>query len=171
MATQSIVPNYATPAAITLDLTSLGSSTDFTAGRESDAVDNSTTKYSDVLVSGSVAVGTTPTANTSIAVYAYAQHDDTPTYQDVFDGTGSAETVTSAGILSGVLVQIGQMFVDSATSDRVYYLRPTPVALHFGGHLPKRWGLFVAHNTGVNLKSSSNSGNFKFTGIKYDVVT
>lgn len=166
----SITPGYAAPAAVTLDLTSLGSSSDFTAGRESDVVDNSANKYVDVLVSGSVVVGTAPTINTTIAVYVYAQHDDIPTYQDVFDGTGSAETVTSAGVLSGVVRLLGTLFVDSTTTDRVYYLAPTAVAPLFGGHMPKRWGLFVSHNTGVALKSSLNTGNFAYTGIKYDVA-
>lgn len=168
MATQTI--NYGTPAAITLDLTSLASSADWTAGRESDVIDNSSNKYVDALVSGSVVVGTTPAINTTIAVFAYAQHDDTPTYQDVFDGAGSAETVTSAGVLAGVARLLGTLKVDSTTSDREYWLAPTSVAEVFGGILPKRWGLFVAHNTGVALKSSLNTGKFKYTGIKYDVA-
>lgn len=166
----TMTPSYATPAAFTLDLTSLASSGDFTAGRESDAINNSTDKYVDALVSGSVVVGTTPAINTTIAVFVYAQHDDTPTYQDVFDGTGSAETVTSAGILAGVVRLLGTMRVDATTTDRVYWLAPTAVAPLFGGILPKRWGLFVAHNTGAALKSSLNTGNFKYTGIKYDVA-
>lgn len=168
MATQTI--NYGTPAAITLDLTSLASSADWTAGRESDVIDNSSNKYVDALVSGSVVVGTTPAINTTIAVFAYAQHDDTPTYQDVFDGTGSAETVTSAGVLAGVVKLLGTLKVDATTTDREYWLAPTSVAEVFGGILPKRWGLFVAHNTGVALKSSLNTGKFKYTGIKYDVA-
>jgi len=168
MATQTL--NYGTPASITLDLTSLASSADWTAGRESDVIDNSTNKYVDALVSGSVVVGTTPAINTTIAVFAYAQHDDTPTYQDVFDGTGSAETVTSAGVLAGVTKLLGTLKVDSTTTDREYWLAPTSVAQVFGGILPKRWGLFVSHNTGVALKSSLNTGKFKYTGIKYDVA-
>lgn len=166
----TMTPSYGTPATITLDLTSLASSGDFTAGRESTAVDNSSNKYVDALVSGSVVVGTTPTINTTIAIFVYAQHDDTPTYQDVFDGTDSAETVTSAGVLAGVVRLLGTLKVDATTTDRIYYLAPTAVAPLFGGVLPKRWGLFVSHNTGAALKSSTNSGNFKYTGIKYDIA-
>ncbi len=159
--------SYSAYTAITLDLTSLASSTDFSAGRESDAIDNSTNLYEEVLVSGSAAVGTTPTINTTIAVYVYAQHDDTPTYQDVLDGTGSAETFTSAGVASGALRLLGTMSVDSTTTDRIYYLAPTAVGPLFGGAIPKRWGLFVTHNTGVALKSSGNTGNFKYQGLKF----
>jgi hypothetical protein len=168
MATATI--NYASPATITISPASLASSSDFTAGRESDAVDNTTNKYIDALVSGKVTVGTTPTVNTTINVYVYAQHDDTPTYQDVFDGTDSAETVTSSGVLSGVVRLLGALNVSATTSDRTYYLAPTSVAQLFGGILPKRWGLFVAHNTGVNLNATGGNHEFKFVGIKYDVA-
>lgn len=168
MATQTI--NYATPATITLDLTSLAHSADWTAGRESTAVDNSSNKYIDALVSGSVTVGTTPTINTVIGIWVYAQHDDTPTYQDVFDGTDSAETITSAGVRDGVVRLLGTLNVDATTSSRVYYLAPTSVAQLFGGVLPKRWGLFVAHNCSSALSASGNSSAFKYTGIKYDVA-
>jgi hypothetical protein len=166
----TITPSYATPATITMDLNSLASSSDFTAGRESTAVDNTTNKYMDALVSGSVTVGTTPTINTIIGIYVYAQHDDSPTYQDVFDGTDSAETVTSSGVLNGVVALLGSLSVSATTTDRVYYLKPTSVATLFGGVLPKRWGIFVAHNTGVALKSTTNTDTFKYTGIKFDVA-
>lgn len=166
----TVTPSYATPAAITISLASLASSSDWTAGRESDAVDNSTNKYVDALVSGKVRVGTTPTINTFINIYIYAQHDDTPTYQDVFDGTDSAETVTSAGVLAGVVKLLGSLFVSATTTDRDYFLAPTSVAQLFGGVLPKRWGLFVAHNTGVNLNSTGGNHEFKYTGIKFDVA-
>jgi hypothetical protein len=166
----TVTLNYASPATITISPASLATSSDFTAGRESDVVDNSTNKYVDALVSGKVTVGTTPTANTTINIYVYAQHDDTPTYQDVFDGTDSAETVTSSGVLSGVVRLLGALNVSTNTSDRTYYLAPTSVAQLFGGILPKRWGLYVAHNTGVNLNSTAGNHEFKFVGINYDVA-
>lgn len=168
MATVTI--SYGTPGTITISPASLATSSDFTAGRESTAVDNSTDKYVDVLVSGKVTVGTTPTANTTINVYVYAQHDDTPTYQDVFDGTDSAETVTSSGVLNGVVRLLGVLTVSATTSDRTYFLAPTSVAQIFGGIMPKRWGLFVSHNTGVNLNATAGNHEFKYTGIKYDVA-
>lgn len=168
MATMTI--NYASPATITISPASLATSSDWTAGRESDAVDNTTNKYVDALVSGKVTVGTTPTINTFINIYVYAQHDDTPTYQDVFDGTDSAETVTSSGVLNGVVRLLGTLTVSATTSDRTYYLAPTSVAQLFGGILPKRWGLFVSHNSGVNLNATGSNHEFKYTGVKYDVA-
>lgn len=166
----TVTVNYDTPAAITIAPENVASSSSFVAGVESDAVSNATNKYVDALVSGFWTCGTTPTANTQVNIYVYAQHDDTPTYQDVFDGTSSAETVTSAGVLSGVVKLLGTLTVDATTSNRAYYLAPTSVAARFGGVLPKRWGLFIAHNTGVNSNSTAGNHGWKYTGIKYDVA-
>jgi hypothetical protein len=163
-------PNYAAYSTIAISPASLASSSDFTAGRESDAVDNTTNKYIDALVSGKITVGTTPTINTTINIYVYAQHDDTPTYPDVLDGTDSAETITSAGVLSGALTLMAAMNVNATTSDRTYWLKPTSVAQCFGGVMPKRWGLYIAHNTGVNLNATGGNHQFVYQGIKYDVA-
>lgn len=168
MATASL--NYSSYATITIAPENVASSSTWTAGVESDAVNNSTNLYIDALVAGFWTAGTTPTANTEIRVYVYAQYDDTPTYQDVFDGTSSAETVTSAGVLTSVVKLLGTMYCDSATSNRAYYLAPTSVAERFGGVLPKRWGLFIAHNTGVNSNSTSGNHGWKYVGIKYDIA-
>ena len=165
MATVSI--SYATPATITISPENVASSSTWTAGVESTAIDNSTNLYVDALVSGKWTCGTTPTANTTVGVYVYAQHDDTPTYQDVLDGTSSAETVTSAGELSGVVRLLGTLNVDAATSNVTYFLAPTSVAQCFGGILPKRWGLFISHNTGVNSNTTAVNHEWKYTGIKY----
>lgn len=166
----AVTITYATPATITISPQNIATSSDWTAGVESDAIDNTTNKYIDALVSGKWTCGTTPTINTTCAVYVYAQHDDTPTYQDVFDGTASAETVTSSGVLSGVVRFLGAMSLSTTTSDRAYFLAPTSVAAQFGGILPKRWGIFVAHNTGVNSNTTAGNHEWKYTGIKYDVT-
>ena len=168
MATVSM--NYAASATITIAPENVASSADWTAGVESAVVDNSTNKYVDVLVSGYWTSGTTPTANTTVAIYVYAQQDDAPTYQDVFDGTSSAETVTSAGVLSGVVRLLGTLSVSTNTSNRAYYLAPSSVAALFGGVMPQRWGLFIAHNSGVNSNSTAGNHVWKMQGIKYDVA-
>lgn len=166
----TVTLNYAASATITIAPENVATSADWTAGVESNIVDNSTNKYVDALVSGFWTAGTTPTANTTVAIYAYAQQDDTPTYPDVLDGTSSAETITSAGVLSGALRLLGTLNVSANTSNRSYYLAPTSVAQAFGGILPQRWGIFIAHNTGVN--SNTTAGNFvwKYQGVKYDVA-
>jgi hypothetical protein len=169
MATSTV--NYSSNTAITMDLSALGSSATFVAGRESSQVDNTTNKYVDVLVSGSVSVGTTPTANTSILVYVYGADTSLATTAiDVLDGTDSAETLTNTGILNAL--RLGAAInVPAATSDVQYFVLPFSVAALFGGVVPKFWGLFVAHNTAVNLRSNAiNTNSFEYVGIKYDIA-
>jgi hypothetical protein len=163
--------NYSSNTAITMDLSALASSATFVAGRESSQVDNTTNKYVDVLVSGSVSVGTTPTANTSILVYVYGADTSLATTAiDVLDGTDSAETLTNTGILNAL--RLGAAInVPAATSDVQYFVLPFSVASLFGGVVPKFWGLFVAHNTAVNLRSNAiNTNSFEYVGIKYDIA-
>lgn len=169
MATSTV--NYSSNTAITMDLSALGSSATFVAGRESSQVDNTSNKYVDVLVSGSVSVGTTPTANTSILIYVYGADTSLATTAiDVLDGTDSAETLTNTGILNAL--RLGAAInVPAATTDVQYFVLPFSVAALFGGTVPKFWGLFVAHNTAVNLRTNAiNTNSFEYVGIKYDIA-
>jgi hypothetical protein len=152
----SIKIEYAASSALTISLASLASSSTFVAGRESTAVDNTTNKYLDYLLAGKIRVGTTPTTSTEIRVYVVALMEDA-TYPDVFDGTDSAETVTSAGVRDGFAKLAAVMGVDSTTSDRDYYFGPVSVAALFGGSLPKKFAVFVTHNTGVALNATGGN--------------
>lgn len=169
MATSTV--NYSSNTTITIDLANLGTSSTFLAGRESSQIDNTSNKYMDCLVSGVVSVGTTPTANTAIAVYVYgADTSLATTALDVLDGTDSAETLTNTGILNALRLG-ATVAVPAATSDVQYIVLPFSVASLFGGVMPKFWGLFVSHNTGVNLRNNAvNTNSFDFVGIKYDVA-
>jgi hypothetical protein len=169
MATATI--NYSgTGTPITLDLANLASSSTFLAGRECSQIDNTTNKYVDALVSGRISVGTTPTANTTIAVYVWGSDVSLATTAiDVLDGTDSAETLTNAGILNALRLGFA-ISVPATTSDVAYEVQPFAVAPLFGGVMPRFWGLFVAHNTGVNLRNNAvNTDGLKYVGIKYDV--
>lgn len=163
---------YAASATITCGVhsTPLASSSTFVAGRESTVIDNTTNLYDDALLSGQVTVGTTPTANTLILVYVFAILDDTPTYPDVMDGTDSDETLTSVGVGQGFLKLAAAMNCDSTTSNRAYAFGPVSVASLFGGIMPNKWSIFVTHNTGVALNSTSGNHFFKYTGVTYTVA-
>lgn len=169
MATATV--NYSgTGTTITMDLANLATSTTWIAGRESSEIDNTSAKYMDVLVSGSVSVGTTPTANTLINVYVWGSDVSLATTAiDVLDGTDSAETLTNTGVL-GTLRLGAAISVLVNTSDIAYPVLPFSIATLFGA-VPRFWGLFVAHNTGVNLRNTGvNTNAFKYVGIKYDVA-
>jgi len=166
----TVAISYAASATITIAPENVASSSDFTAGVESTAIDNSSNLYVDALVAGTWTSGTTPTTNTQVCVYVYAQRDDAPTYPDTIDGTSSAETITSAGILASALRLLGVMTVDSNTSNRAYWLAPCSVAQAFGGILPQRWGIFISHNTGVNSNTTAGNHVWKYQGVKYTVA-
>jgi hypothetical protein len=160
---------YASPATITISLASLGTSSSRTAGQESTAIDNGTNLYVDALVSGKITTGTSPTVSKQIDIWIYAAHDETPTYPDVLDGTDSAETITSENVRNSAM-RLATAIVVDATSDRTYWVAPFSVAALFGGILPRRWGLFIAHDTAVNLNATGSNHEWKFTGVHFQSV-
>lgn len=168
MATTTI--SYSSATTITISPASTASSSTWVAGRESTEVDNTTNKYDDALVQGKITVGTTPTAATLILVYVWGSDTSAGTTNiDVIDGTDSAETLTSAGVRDGFMRLGAAINVDATTSDRVYPVGPFSVADLFG-QMPKYWGLFVTHNTGVNLNATGGNHAFTYTGIKFDTA-
>jgi hypothetical protein len=157
---------YAASAGITISPASLATSTTRTAGTESDVIDNTTNLYVDALVAGKITTGTSPTAGRQIDIWVYSILNDTPVYPDVLDGTSSAETITSENVRNAGMALMESILVDS-TSDRTYYLKPKSVAALFGGVMPKKWGIFVAHDTGVNLNATGSNHQFDYTGVHY----
>ena len=167
MTTPTVQPVYGAVAALTNAIASLGTSSTFVAGYESATFDNSSTLYDEVFVSGKVTVGTTPTINTSINIYVVAPIDvDGGTWPDVFDGTTSAETITSVGVGQGFLKLLVSLTVDATTSDRAYPYC-APVSPLFGGVVPKKFVLFTTHNTGVNLNSTGGNQVTRTQGINF----
>ena len=170
MAAGDINPVYVTPTSGSGGLTSLATSSDFTAGYEWFLVDvaGMSPIPRDVRHSGKIRVGTTPTANTEIRIYLVASNDGS-TWPDVFDGTGSAETVTSSGIRDSVCKLAAVMATD-ATSDRVNWFGPVSVASLFGGMVPKKFVVFVTHNTGVNLNATGGNHAIYVTPATQQIV-
>lgn len=160
---------YRASSTITIAPENVASSATFVAGVESGAYDNTSNKDVDVLIGGTWTVGTTPTINTQVLIYVIAARDDTPTWPDVFDGTSSAETATSAGVLAGFGRLAAVLTVDATTSNRVYDCLFS-VAQLFGGVLPPKFVLFITHNTGVNSNSTAGNHVWKATGISYTVA-
>lgn len=165
MATATI--NYGASSALTLTLAGLATSSTLLVGRESTAIDNTSTKALDYLVQGKVTVGTSPTAG-RIEVWVYGSEDGT-NYPDVIDGTDSDETLTSDGIKFSAL-RLGAAIVTETTSDRTYPVAPFSVASLFGGVCPRKWGLFVTHNTVAALNATGSNHAFTATPIKTDVA-
>ena len=145
--------SYPAASDLTITLASLASDTNLLTGRESATIDNSTNLYLDILISGKITAGTSPTASRSIEVWAVGSWDGT-NWPDVFDGTESAETITSADIKASVCRFVAAM-ATANTSDRTYHFGPVSLASAFGGTLPPKVVLFVTHSTGQNLNSTA----------------
>lgn len=160
---------YGLSSAITITLAGLASSAGLTAGRASTVVDNATDKYLDFLVGGKITTGTSPTTAKSILVYVYGSVDDTPTYPDGITGSDAAKTMTSADVRNAGLVLAASVTTDN-TSDRTYWVRPFSVANCFGGSLPKKWGVFVVHDTGVNLNATGSNHELTATPVYQTVA-
>jgi hypothetical protein len=162
----------ASTAISTTGLGSLASSSTFVAGWESPPVDNSSNKFIDVRVTGNIKVGTTPAASTLIMIYVVPSQTDgggTPTWPDVFDGTASAETISSAGIGQGFLKRGAALNVDAATTGAVYPFDFSLLEV-CNGLVPRNWCLFITHNTGVNLDSTDGNHSISYMGAKYESV-
>lgn len=155
-----ILIKYATSATLTCAVESLASDTNLLAGIESSVIDNTTAGYDDYLISGKVKAGTSPTATRQIEVWAVAW--DGSAWPDVFDGTSSAETVTSSEIKSVICRPVAIMATTS-TTDRVYHFSGVSLRQVFGGVLPSKSVLFVVHNTGVALNASGHE--FRIQGV------
>lgn len=154
---------YASAADFTITLASLASSTTLVAGREGNAVDNTSNKYLDYMIGGKITTGTSPTASKTIQIRIAGSLDDGPTYPDVLDGTDSNETITSTDILNQIPT-IAVLGTD-ATSNQTYYMSAKAVSLVFGGVLPKFFVPFVSHDTGVNLNGTGSNHKLTSTGI------
>ncbi len=160
--------NYPAASDATITLASLASDTNLLAGRESTALDNSSNLYLDYLVSGKITTGTSPTTARSIQVFAVGSWDGT-TWPDVFDGTDSTETITSANHKNSICRFIAEMATD-ATSDRVYHFGPVSLASAFGGVMPVKVVFFVVHNTAVALNSTAGNHQIRIQPY-YETVT
>lgn len=158
---------YGTASDATITLASLASDTNLLAGRESAEIVNTSTLALDYLVSGKVRSGTSPTASRAIEVWAVGSWDGT-NWPDVFDGTESAETITSADIKSSICRLVASM-ATSATSNVDYHFGPVSIASLFGGVVPPKFVLFTTHSTGVALNSTAGNHQIRILPV-YETV-
>jgi hypothetical protein len=164
-----ITQTYSANTAITFDLSSLGTSSTFVAGRESTQIDNTSTQYVDALVNVKGITGhasTAPTVGQLIALYVWGADTSLATTAiDVLDGTDSAETLGHVSVLNSLRLAAAPA-VTVATAALVYYIQPFSVAALFGGVMPKFWGLYLAHNH-TGALAAAQTGLFSFNGITY----
>jgi len=156
--------------AITITLASLATSATQVAGRESTVVDNTSNLFMDAEVSGQITTGTSPTGGT-ISVYVYAP---TKVVSSTFSYPIATTTALTAADAAATFeaeqrnqLRLGAVIAPNTTSSRAYSVLPFSVAALFGGVMPLKWGLWVSHNTGVNLHATAANHWLHYTGIKY----
>ncbi len=167
MATSTI--NYGSDTAITFDVSSLGTSSTFLAGRESTQIDNTTNKFVDAIVTCDGILGhasTAPTVGQQIQLYLWGSDVSLATTPiDVLDGTDSAETLAHDSVRQSLRL-VAAPTVTVATAGLKYYILPFSVASYFD-QMPKFWGLFLAHNH-TGALAATQSGIWSYYGIKFD---
>lgn len=159
---------YPAASDVTITLASLATDANKLTGVESDAVVNTTNLYTDYLISGKITTGTSPTASKSIEVWAVASWDGT-SWPDVFDGTGSAETITDATIKPLICRLIASMGT-IATSNITYHFAAVSIARLFDGVVPPKFVVFVTHDTGVNLNSTAGNHQVRIQPVYLNVA-
>lgn len=159
---------YGSSTQLTITLAALAQSSTLLAGSESDAIDNTSNKYLDYLLAGQIMTGATATDLTRIQVCVVGILDDS-TWPDVFDGSSSAESVTNI-YLKNNICKIACDITITTTANLAYPFGPLSVAALFGGVLPKKFVVFVTHNTGGNLNSTAGNHAIYVTPV-YATIT
>jgi hypothetical protein len=154
-----ITQKYGTALTLTVtNLQSLASNSTFTSGWTSAWIDNTSTLALDYLITANIAAGTTPTAG-SVRVYAYSQHSDGSTAPDLFssgtEGTEGAATVHDTEILESGMVQLWSSSIDTTTNDN-YTMPARSIAAAFG-QVPRKFAIYIAHDTVATLRSTLNA--------------
>lgn len=168
MATGDIKIQYASATAFTqTNLDGLASSATWVAGWESNEVDNTTNKYSDYLISGTLTVESAGLSAGEIRVYIVGL-SGSGSYPDVFDGTESAETVTDTEVRDSIC-RLGAVITTDTTASRAYPFAPFSVAALFGGVCPSKFVVFISQSTGTTLETTGDPNQVYYQGIYYNV--
>lgn len=155
---------YAAAAALTHTLASLATSSTLLAGRESTAVDNSSNLYDDAILEGKIKTGTT-TANTVIEIWVYGEGVSASNYMGQATGSDAALTLTDNGFKR--LMKLACVIDVIGTAAATYIFGGISIAQLFGGVMPRKWGVFVTHNTGNNLDSTGGNHVVEYIGVTY----
>lgn len=158
MATGDVLVQYPTAVAMTITL-----STPLTTGsaRESTAVNNTSTKYDDALLSIKTKGQTGGTG--VLEVWGYSSLEKgTLTYTDGATGTDAA--FTAANIKNSVY--IGSVRMDAANSVQS---GPFYLASAFGGRLPPRWGIILKNSSGASMSTTAGDHLIEYQGTYLNV--
>lgn len=168
-------PVYRASAALTTGapFNSLASSSTRTAGAQTAEYDNTGNLDVDVLLTGAVKLGTSPTVSKQVDVWIVPSKDGTTaTYPDsagaAFTASARAATWTSENVRNAGGKLLKSMLTDASTG-RLLEFDNESVAALFGGVLPARFIVFVAHDSVAALDASAgfvcNALGIQYTSV------
>lgn len=166
-----LTATYSANTAITFDISGLGTSSSFVAGRESTEINNSVTLYMDAIVNVRPIAGhavTAPVVGQYIGLWVWGADTSLATNAiDVLDGLDSAETLSHAAVLNSLKMVAAPAVTVITPVGLLYPIMPFSVAKALDLLvLPKFWGLYLAHNH-VGALAAAQSTRFSFNGISY----
>jgi hypothetical protein len=157
----TLTVSYSARSALTWTPEGVATSTyDFSA-----VVDNTSNKYVDVLVSGKVTPGTSPTSARTVTIFAYGE-DGNGQYTGGVSGSDGGTPGTGEQAQCPVVITIPT----DNTSDHTYEWGPISLARLFGGVMPPKWGLGLYNDTGVALNATAANQVASYQGITYTVA-
>jgi hypothetical protein len=160
----NVLIKYGTRQTLTITgVASLASDTNRLAGIETSVIDNTTDGFEDFIFSGKFKVASSGlTDKRQIEVWAVAW--DGSGWPDVFDGTNSAETITSLDIKNAICFPIVTMATNN-TGDRVYHFSGRSARAAFLGGLPSKFVLFVVHDTNAAFSATAGDHEISYYGV------
>lgn len=152
---------YAASSNLTVNtgLEGLAASSTWVAGWESALIDNTSNLYLDYAITAKITVESSGLSAGEIRMYLVAMLDDS-TWPDVFDGTGSAETITDTEIRDAVCKILAVSQTDT-TASRVYYLHCPSICEAIRGPCPAKFVLFITQSTGTTLETTGQQVTIK----------
>jgi len=139
-------------AAFTITIASLASSTTF-VGRQTTMVDNSSNRFGLVHIFGKFKLGTSPTSNK--AVYVYAIRGDKNATPHRSDNAGASDAALTR--LNAPFVCLARSSASAATGDSLFcedfFANPGP-----------EFGAMIYHDTGVALDSTGSNHWLRWVG-------
>ena len=154
-----IKDSYSASVAFTITLAALASST-AGVGRQSTIIDNSTTRYQDILVYIKFREGINPTSNRAMYVYLIRTDDIGAGTVHRTDGAGAADagiTIHNAPVV-GVIADDGTAATGEDYYGEFLIHRPGP-----------EWGIAIVHDTGVDLDADAADHWARWIGLNPEV--
>jgi len=146
-----VLEKYGTATAITITLGGLANS----AARQGTVVDNTTTRFSKVLVAASIKTGTSPTGNTLVSLYLI--RDDGTIRTDAAGASDAAITPVNAQTI-GTLTTKASPSTGDVLADLFVVYDPGP-----------KWTVAVLNGTGVSLDATNGNHVIEFTGVNPEI--